>query len=343
MKATNLLTLCAAALTFAAVSTEAAGKASVVEQLKPVEMIVGSWDAQMKGGDGQPVTIRIDAQPDLGGAAINLAWEMIEPDGKQFFMVRALYFWEPETKRIAYRSFDTLGGVGYALLAKQTDRELVWQASFCRGDGRPATAVYRVEMADQNTFNFEYMNEVVAGEVRPKGPSFAFKRVATRPAKSAAPVVLSEKMKSLQGVLVSTTEASFKDEQSNPIVAKLNGQADTGGTTIATRWGSFTTAGEPIQTGLITYYWQPDTQSLAYFFITSAGDRGAAVLAKDTDSERVWQESGYNAQGKPFSKMLRITPSPDADYAVQFTENCTAGEHVPDSPKIPFKAAATNK
>jgi hypothetical protein len=178
MKTQHISTAIGLGLLLSAISSQAAEQPPVIENLKPLQSLIGSWEAQFQDETFGPVQAKMTRRADTGGTTLDERWELLK-DANSVWTAHVMYFWHVETKSIRYVYFASDGGHSSGILAKSTANEWIWHISGYDNEGRPTTAIGRGALEGNNKCTLRFTSQFTAGEPQPDSQLYTFKRVAT--------------------------------------------------------------------------------------------------------------------------------------------------------------------
>jgi uncharacterized protein (TIGR02246 family) len=133
--------------------TEAEAAASA---LKSLQWLVGEWQSTDKDG-----TTTMTCKPTLGGAFLHLEFTSKRTDGTMTVML--LIGFDPITDQVKSWTFDSLGGYGEALWARDGN-QWVGQAVGVLPDGDDGSTTYVIKYGDDQSFTLQMRDRQIGGQ-----------------------------------------------------------------------------------------------------------------------------------------------------------------------------------
>jgi hypothetical protein len=127
----------------------------------------------------------------------------------------------------------------------------------------------------------------------------------------------------------------YKDEKGRELPSTFTCNVAAGGKVVVVRDQSVKD-GKLLWASLNISYWQPETKSIAGFYVDSTGMHANTVLTKSGDTQ-VWQGYGYDAKGKFGTAVSTVEYQGDDTFVSQMTHIVLQGQVLPDSPKLTLK------
>lgn len=154
-------------------SGEAQNHDVLIDELKPIEWLVGTWEAKLPNGS----SARMEVTPDLGGTMCTLRYEYLDAQGRTGWSGLYNIFYEIASGTIASLRLDSTGIQSHQVLAKASPDRLVWQSYQHTPDGFQTDATEMLKVGD-DTLTVQFVHRIFAGERQPDMPKFTFTRVA---------------------------------------------------------------------------------------------------------------------------------------------------------------------
>jgi hypothetical protein len=165
-----------------ATSLVAQAPPSNYEHLKPVEWMIGTWQAEMEADEDSPVAKKGDkldftmtSEWALNKNVIESVWSLKKGE---FTLITAKVMrgWDPVEKQIVHGAFDSIGGHGHGMIMKDGD-DWHLKNSVVRPDGTKESGTIIISNMTDDSFNAREVDRKRDGEDLPDGAKITVKRV----------------------------------------------------------------------------------------------------------------------------------------------------------------------